>query len=305
MNLDLRLLESFVTVAQLRSFSGAGRKLFLSQQAVSAQIRRLEQQLCCQVFDRTTRQVELTSEGALLLSHALPILQQVHMLHEAMERSRDQQVHTLTLGYTRSCAHLPLPEALRIIKDRVPLVRMATQEMYEADVISGLVRGDIDFGIVRTSGSRPGITTEPLSVEPLLLAMSRHHPLADNRVLSLADEPDMSILLWPRHLNPGYFDAVLQIWSGAGLSANVDTSSAGTALWAKVAQGDGITVVAQSLANHLPPDVVAVPIAQSSEVGASLVYADRSLSDQGTTVLNALLQVRSLGLLTPGGAQPA
>ncbi|MBN3818858.1 LysR family transcriptional regulator, partial [Paraburkholderia sp. Se-20369] len=72
--LDTALLHTFVTVADARSFTGAGRRLHLSQSAVSAQVARLEEQTGCALLMRNTRTVSLTEQGTLLLGYARAML---------------------------------------------------------------------------------------------------------------------------------------------------------------------------------------------------------------------------------------
>jgi DNA-binding transcriptional LysR family regulator len=68
--MELRHLRTIVAVAQHRSLTKAGEELYLSQSAVSQQIRRLEEELGIEVFRRTSRSVELTAQGRVILGYA-------------------------------------------------------------------------------------------------------------------------------------------------------------------------------------------------------------------------------------------
>ena len=87
--MELRHLRTIVAVAQHRSLTKAGEELYLSQSAVSQQIRRLEEELGIEVFRRTSRSVELTAEGRVILGYAERVLAEVDDMHSELEEISD------------------------------------------------------------------------------------------------------------------------------------------------------------------------------------------------------------------------
>ena len=83
--MELRHLRTIVAVARHRSLTKAGEELYLSQSAVSQQIRRLEEELGIEVFRRTSRSVELTAEGRVILGYAERVLAEVDDMHSELE----------------------------------------------------------------------------------------------------------------------------------------------------------------------------------------------------------------------------
>ena len=83
--MELRHLRTIVAVARHRSFTKAGEELYLAQSAISQQIRRLERELGLEVFRRTSRSVELTAEGRVILGYAQRVLAEVDGLHSELE----------------------------------------------------------------------------------------------------------------------------------------------------------------------------------------------------------------------------
>lgn len=83
--MELRHLRTIVAVAQHRSLTKAGEELFLTQSAISQQIRRLERELGIEVFRRTSRSVELTAEGRVILGYAQRVLSEVDGMHSELE----------------------------------------------------------------------------------------------------------------------------------------------------------------------------------------------------------------------------
>src|SRR5918997_2840227 len=86
LGMELRHLRTIAAVARHRSLTKAGEELFLTQSAVSQQIRRLEHELGVEVFHRTSRRVELTAEGRVILSYAQRVLAEVDRLHDELEQ---------------------------------------------------------------------------------------------------------------------------------------------------------------------------------------------------------------------------
>src|SRR3954452_25086561 len=83
--MELRQLRTIAAVARHRSLTKAGDELFLTQPAVSQQIRRLEEELGVEVFHRTSRRVQLTPEGRVIHGHAQRVLAAVDALHGDVE----------------------------------------------------------------------------------------------------------------------------------------------------------------------------------------------------------------------------
>ena len=110
--LDTSLLHTFVAIADVRSFTGAGRRLHLSQSAVSAQIARLEEQVGRALLTRNTRSVTLTEQGRMLLGYARAML---NLSEEAKTKlgSGNAVDVTLRIGASEDVAGGWLPDVMR------------------------------------------------------------------------------------------------------------------------------------------------------------------------------------------------
>src|SRR4051812_15401444 len=96
--MELRHLRTIIAVARHRSFTKAAEELHLAQSAISQQIRRLETELGIEVFRRTSRSVEVTEEGKLVLAHAHRVLAEVDDLHNQLEELTGLLRGTLRIG---------------------------------------------------------------------------------------------------------------------------------------------------------------------------------------------------------------
>ncbi|MFM0594384.1 LysR substrate-binding domain-containing protein [Paraburkholderia dilworthii] len=184
--LDTALLLTFVVVADARSFTGAGRRLHLSQSAVSAQVVRLEEQIGRALLVRNTRRVALTEHGQTLLGYARAML---NLSEEARTRlgAGDAYGGKLRIGASEDFAGGWLPDAMR----RFSAARRGLLLDLTVDIGDSLFRrhanGDFDLVIgSRCSSSNAGTT---LWREPLAWTFARHEPLPEGDV-PLACFPD-------------------------------------------------------------------------------------------------------------------
>ncbi len=209
-SLELRHLRAFVAVAEELHFSRAARKLHLAQQALSAQIRRLEQELEVQLFTRTTRRVELTQAGRTLLSHALPILTSVNAACEQTRRAYAGEIGQLAIAYTTTVAIEALPELVRELHRRHPDVKLRMCEMWQADSVGAVNAGRFDVGFARCPVIRGDLECVSIREEPLGVILGAGHRLAAADVVHIADLASETLTIWPRSLSPGFYDRVVE-----------------------------------------------------------------------------------------------
>jgi DNA-binding transcriptional LysR family regulator len=166
---DLRQLECFAAVARQRNFTRAAEDLYLTQSAVSQQVRRLEAQLGLELLRRTSRGVELTAAGAELLPRAEAILADVATARAAM----DELASGVVRGAVRVAAAAGdapgLPAALASFHASHPGIRVALRLAAPDEVADLVRRGTADLGLAAVTGDPLGVEVAPLRAEPLLL----------------------------------------------------------------------------------------------------------------------------------------
>jgi DNA-binding transcriptional LysR family regulator len=175
--LDLRLVRAFVTVAEELHFTRAASRLYVAQQALSRDIRRLEAQTGARLFTRSTRRVTLTADGERLLVHARSLL----ALNDAALRD--------LRGATRPLLVDVIGEGLTAARIVDAARRVAPQSEFAVRYGGGmgaalpqLLAGRLDVAFGRTEGlgrSFPAeLTRRPVRYEPLGLLIRVDHPLA-------------------------------------------------------------------------------------------------------------------------------
>lgn len=186
---ELRHLRSFVVVAEEGSLTRAAGRLHIAQQSLSQQMRALEGMLGARLFERTSRGVELTEVGAVLLREATPVIAQAERALEAVRRAARGEQGELRVGFLASLANYLMPPVVRAFTERHPALTLQAQELSVASLVSGLRNGSLDAGL-----SRPPLVedleTEVVLTEPVAIALPEDHRFAGRQALSLSDLAD-------------------------------------------------------------------------------------------------------------------
>lgn len=186
MDVDLRLVRYFLVMAEELHFTAAARRLYVSQPALSNQIRRLEAQLGFQLFDRTSRGVTLTPEGAAFVPHAQKALAAIRAgIADAAATSGRSDV--LRIDVLESA--LAAPQAvLARLRDRFPTMRLEVSSRGSAEQDRRLLAGDLDLGLCGATATQPdGLDQLVIHREPLGVAVPADHPLAKTDAVNVAD----------------------------------------------------------------------------------------------------------------------
>jgi DNA-binding transcriptional LysR family regulator len=174
--MDLRQLECFAAVARQRNFTRAAEDLYLTQSAVSQQVRRLEGQLGLDLLRRTSRGVELTVAGAELLPRAEAILADVARARAAMDELASGTVRGAVRVVATTGDAPGLPAALASFHASHPGIRVALRHGGADDVADLVRRGTADLGVAAVEDP-PGIEATPLRPDPLLALVPAGAPL--------------------------------------------------------------------------------------------------------------------------------
>jgi len=165
--MDLRQLEYFAAVARHRNFTRAAEELYVTQPALSQQVRRLEDELGVALLRRTSRGVALTPAGEDLLVRAERILAEAAQARGEMDEHAGVVRGAVRVASTTGDA-MRLPEVLAAFHSEHPAVRLALRQASAAEVLALLRRGAVDLGVLAL-GTQPadGLAVTPLGSEPL------------------------------------------------------------------------------------------------------------------------------------------
>jgi DNA-binding transcriptional LysR family regulator len=219
MHLELRHLRYFLAVAEELNFSRAAERLHIAQPALSAQIRSVEKQIGVDLFVRTTRRVELTAAGELLLGDAREIVKRADEAVARLGALARGQRGALRVGFLGHGAGETSTEILRRFGAEFPAIEV---ELVESRTLEGaqrqVVERDTDAGFVWLPILHEELEVEAIASERKLVAMHPEHRLASKRAIvpdDLVDEP--IVAPWDR-----YTRETLTFWLGPFRDARRD-----------------------------------------------------------------------------------
>ncbi|MGG3281692.1 LysR family transcriptional regulator [Paenibacillus solani] len=181
--MNISQLETLITISKTMSFRKAGELLNLTQPAVSAQIKSLEEEFKTVLVDRS-QPVTLTDRGQVFVEHAEQILGIVDELKQRLSDLDQTPQGHIQLGTTTSIAIQILPRVLSYFQDQFPHIKTTIQSMASSQIYHSVENGLIDIGIGYLIERNPNLSTSVLYYDTFELVVSPQHPLAK---LSTAD----------------------------------------------------------------------------------------------------------------------
>src|SRR5690606_1237708 len=169
--MDTELARTFLSVVAAGNFVKAAERLFVTQSTVSARIQTLERELGCQLFVRNKAGTTLTPAGRQFQKHATTLLRTVERARQDVGVPQGFRA-SLSVGARIGIWEDLLWTALPRRRAAAPDVAVRAAIGFEEDLMTGLLEGRIDIGVMYAPQSRPGLTVELLLEEELVLVSS-------------------------------------------------------------------------------------------------------------------------------------
>jgi DNA-binding transcriptional LysR family regulator len=291
--MEFRQIRYALSVAKERSFTRASTRLNISQSAVSAQIRLLENEIGFSLFWRSTRGVELTEAGRTFLHDAERIVGDLLNLSETARRLRGGGSETLNLGMVSGAAQTFVPRFFRNLSKTIQDIKLRLIITPTRNIFKDLQEERIDAGIAIEShpdGVPAGLVFDRLATIEMALIVHPKHALAKSKkpinVSAIAAEPIVM-----NELEVGYGQIVLSLFSDLGIRPNILAIADNVETIKVIVQsGAGIailprTCVDQEISFRLLKALRLVP---ERNVAFSLFRRRESLSRQKEACLSAL-----------------
>jgi len=180
--MNIEQITAFHKVASTGSFTRAARELFVTQPAVSQEIKALEASLGIKLFDRSGKNVRMTAEGEVLLSY----VHRLFTLHEEMEslfgRSKNLQHGQIKLGSTALMGTYFLPKIIGRFNRRYPGIEIDLQMGNSDQVMHLVLEGMVDLGFSGMTTNHARLESILIHQEKLILVASPRHPLSARKI---------------------------------------------------------------------------------------------------------------------------
>ena len=177
----LQQLRYLVAIADAGSFGAAADDEFVSQPALSSQIKELERKLGVTLFERSARGAMLTSHGVEVVERARVVLREMNDLVETTKHDGNQLRGRIGLGVIPTLAPYVLPDVVRAFTSEHADAELHIRELQTAHLLDALRHGDIDFGLLALPIGSEEFATAPIGIDKFVLAMPEHHPLAKSK----------------------------------------------------------------------------------------------------------------------------
>lgn len=193
--MNLRDLKYVIAVAETRHFGKAAERCFVSQPTLSGQIKKLEEELGVAIFERTSRSVEITPAGEVILGHARQILEQADVIQQLARAHQDPLAGPLRVGAIPTLSPYLMPLILMPLRKTYPQMLLILAEEMTDVLLERLRTHEIDVALLATSVEEQGFVSVPLFDEPFWVAYPRKHRFYAKEKITLRDLESENLLL--------------------------------------------------------------------------------------------------------------
>ena len=187
MRVNLKVLSTFLAVAENESFRKAAEQTNISLPAVSMQIKQLEERLGVALLQRTTRKVVLTHEGEKLMISTRKAMAEIDAALLSIEQAANAQQGNLVFACVPTVASTRLPTLVTEFARNYPGISLGIREMAQPELLEAIRKREVDFGIGPMPEKIGVFQCIPLFEDPYVALVPEDHPLADKNGVSLRE----------------------------------------------------------------------------------------------------------------------
>src|SRR5215831_15145276 len=214
--MELRHLRYFVAVAEELSFRKAADKLHMAQPPLSAQIKALEEELRVRLFDRTTRSVQLTHSGRVLLAEARTVLAASSLAEQRVRDAEHGLAGTLRVGVIAPVTNAWLAGILRRFRQQFPGVQLSLFDLTSTEQLRRLRARDLDACLLRPPVGFPELDYKFVGESRQVLAVPTGHKFARKKRVEWRDFDGEELVLIHPSAQHGFYDAFFAECAKAG-----------------------------------------------------------------------------------------
>jgi DNA-binding transcriptional LysR family regulator len=247
---DLTDLRLFRAIAEASSLSVGAAKVYLSAGSASARLKNLEHTAGTQLFHRTTRGMDLTPAGEMLLQHVARVLTDLEMMHGELAAFAKGMRGSIRLQANSSSISSHLPRALATFLADNPQVNIELDEQNSDEIVLAVRDGAADLGVLASETESGGLQSFPFAQDRLVIVTPKGHALADAAQIRLLDALDHDFVGMSR--SSSNFQFLVQTATRLGRHPNVRIHvDSFQVLLQFVASNVGIALVPHSIYQNL------------------------------------------------------
>jgi DNA-binding transcriptional LysR family regulator len=292
--LNFNQLRVFCQTARYLSCTKAAEKLYVTQPAVTAQVKLLEDSCNLKLFKKKGRRIFLTDEGKTLYDYAAKVFEYEKEIESVIEEMKELKRGVLRLGTTKAYARYFMPFLITSFREAYPHIKIHLDEGSSSDMIRSLLDLKNEVALISKAEDNRVIRFIPFSHEELVLITAPDHRLARRKSVLVRDLGEEPIIMKER--GSGTRKLVNELFSKKGLNPNILMETSNTEFIKQLVQrGDGVSfVVREAVATELQEGkLTTVPIRGSKVyLDVSIAYLkDQHLSPPAQAFLDVLLNI--------------
>lgn len=258
--LQLRALEVFITIAEHKSFTKAAEVLYVGQPALSKTIQKLEEQLNVTLFDRSSKQIQLTDAGMVLYQKSKEILTHVESIPVLLNELSEVVTGEIQIGVPPIIGTVFFPKLAYTFIKKYPNVTLTTKEGGGIIIEKLVEKGELDIGLVVLPVANETLQSELFYQDEFVLCVSTNHRMATYSDIDLAHLKDEHFILFDQSF--ALYKLIMNKCIESGFSPKIAFQSSQWDLVLELVSAElGITIIPKILTNRLTNiNIVSIPI---------------------------------------------
>lgn len=242
--MTIQQLQYVLALNQQRHFVKASEQANVTQPTLTMQLKKLEEELGYEIFNRTTKPLTPTPMGLKVIEHAKSIMNEIDTLKLVVQQEETAVIGTIRIGIIPTLAPYLLPLFLEKFKTQYPNVELVISEMQSDNLIESLINQNIDIGLIVTPLEQKNLIETPLFYEPFWFYGSKKHKLLKQTEIEAKDIEEESF--WILDQGHCFRNQVLNICGNASGIKGIDYKSGSIeTLKRLVDNGNNFTLVPQ------------------------------------------------------------
>ncbi|EQA55480.1 LysR family transcriptional regulator [Leptospira kmetyi] len=258
--MDLSKLKSFIVLAEELNFRKSAEILGISQPPLTRLISSLEEELSTKLFERTTRQVQLTGAGIFLLKEGKEIIARAENLEREVRSIGKLKAGKLNIGFSTTSFLANLPQIIDEFQNRFPKLKFQLHQETRIRIPKGLRSGHFDVCFMEGTVSEEDLESRSVHDEGLGVLVPKKHPLAKRKEIELRELKDETIILHPKKEAGKFYDTISQLFKQSGIKPKLYVKNDRESCPILVATGKGVSLTVLGAQNIAPSETQFVPI---------------------------------------------